>query len=132
MPYPFENINRTSTYTKVMALKLFALSLVMIFFGTLRCNREVAPDMPSAATCYGYSPCNACKNCKYCKYCNAGGTCGVCRPVKKNNSAVTDKEKAKQQLLQPPIVSQCKAITKKGTRCKRSSSKNGYCWQHSK
>lgn len=25
---------------------------------------------------------------------------------------------------------QCKAITQKGTRCKRNATKNGYCWQH--
>ena len=27
-------------------------------------------------------------------------------------------------------TSQCRAITKKGTRCKRTSRNNGYCWQH--
>lgn len=25
---------------------------------------------------------------------------------------------------------QCMAITKKGTRCKRTTRSNGYCWQH--
>src|SRR5881398_2460321 len=25
---------------------------------------------------------------------------------------------------------QCKAITKKGTRCSRKAGDNGYCWQH--
>jgi Family of unknown function (DUF5763) len=25
---------------------------------------------------------------------------------------------------------QCAAITKKGTRCKRTARSNGYCWQH--
>ncbi|WP_410478918.1 DUF5763 domain-containing protein [Pedobacter frigiditerrae] len=29
-------------------------------------------------------------------------------------------------------VGQCKALTKKGARCKRSASSNGYCWQHGK
>jgi len=29
-------------------------------------------------------------------------------------------------------VGQCKALTKKGTRCKRSANSNGYCWQHGK
>ncbi|WP_431311641.1 gas vesicle protein GvpO, halophile-type [Pedobacter albus] len=27
---------------------------------------------------------------------------------------------------------QCKALTKKGTRCKRNASSGGYCWQHGK
>jgi hypothetical protein len=27
-------------------------------------------------------------------------------------------------------VGQCAATTKKGTRCSRSASSNGYCWQH--
>ena len=26
---------------------------------------------------------------------------------------------------------QCKATTKKGTRCSRTAGSNGYCWQHS-
>jgi hypothetical protein len=26
----------------------------------------------------------------------------------------------------------CKAITKKGTQCKRMAKKDGYCWQHMK
>lgn len=26
----------------------------------------------------------------------------------------------------------CKAITKKGTRCSRTATASGYCWQHSK
>lgn len=27
---------------------------------------------------------------------------------------------------------QCKATTKKGTRCKRKATSTGYCWQHNK
>ena len=29
-------------------------------------------------------------------------------------------------------VGQCKALTKKGTRCKRNGDGSGYCWQHDK
>ncbi|WP_407946538.1 DUF5763 domain-containing protein [Pedobacter jejuensis] len=29
-------------------------------------------------------------------------------------------------------VGQCKALTKKGSRCKRSGNGSGYCWQHGK
>ncbi|MFD2581693.1 DUF5763 domain-containing protein [Pedobacter vanadiisoli] len=83
------------------------------------------------ATCYGLNPCGACSNCSACKYCNNGGSCGICsskssgfksqyrRPNKTGNSASV-------------YVGQCRALTKKGTRCKRSSDGSGYCWQHNK
>ena len=30
----------------------------------------------------------------------------------------------------PEASGQCKATTKKGSRCSRSAGSNGYCWQH--
>jgi hypothetical protein len=81
--------------------------------------------------CYGYSPCAACSNCNYCAHCKGGGgTCGVCKPglktgSKKDTVGYVPNYKPKQN-----YSSQCQAITKKGTRCSRSSRSNGYCWQH--
>lgn len=30
----------------------------------------------------------------------------------------------------PPQSVRCRAMTKKGTQCKRKAKNNGYCWQH--
>lgn len=32
----------------------------------------------------------------------------------------------------PQSLDQCRAITKKGTQCKRAAKESGYCWQHKK
>lgn len=83
------------------------------------------------ATCMGSRSCYACKNCKYCKYCNAGGgSCGVC-----TSSSPVITLPIKSAVKQSPSSthtssSQCKGITKKGARCKRTVSGGGYCWQH--
>jgi Family of unknown function (DUF5763) len=76
------------------------------------------------ATCYGYSPCNACTSCNYCKRCTAGGTCGTCTDLKRT------KPKTPKSYTSPAKSSQCRAITKKGTRCSRKARSGGYCWQH--
>jgi hypothetical protein len=72
------------------------------------------------ARCYGYTPCNACSNCSQCGYCSNGGTCGKCTRAK----TPTPKSQLPQQ------SGQCKATTKKGTRCSRAAGSSGYCWQH--
>jgi hypothetical protein len=42
--------------------------------------------------CSGNEYCTACKNCSGCKNCaKEGGTCGVCKPVKKNKSGKKNK-----------------------------------------
>jgi hypothetical protein len=79
-----------------------------------------AASAVTAATCNGYTPCNACSNCSKCKYCSNGGTCGKCE---KKESTYKSKAPA-------PVSTQCKAITKKGTQCTRKAGDNGYCWQH--
>ena len=103
----------------------FIVSLLVLFSDS-HYKKEIRPI---AATCYGYTPCTACSSCNYCKYCNAGGTCGICRPkqtpVKKDTVRSVPVYTPKQT-----YSSQCRAITKKGTRCSRSSRSNGYCWQH--
>ena len=76
----------------------------------------------NSAKCTGKDPCLACSNCSSCQYCAGGGSCGACK--KKNSSGVS---KAK-----PTTNSQCRATTKKGTRCSRSANTSGYCWQHDK
>ena len=88
-------------------------------------NNLVVRDSNEVSTCYGYSPCNACKNCSACKHCSAGGTCGICAGKKEttpNSKSPTTKD--------TPPSNQCKAITKKGSRCSRSTKSNGFCWQH--
>ena len=84
--------------------------------------------------CTGSPYCTACSNCSSCKYCSSGGTCGVC--VRPNNSRNTSYKKATRasqgfRSNQGAVLSsQCRAITKKGTRCSRASRSNDYCWQH--
>ena len=86
--------------------------------GAVTAHRE---NKKVIATCYGYTPCNACSSCGYCKWCRSGGTCGVCAPKKKTPA----------RSYSTSIYSgQCKAITKKGTRCSRRARSRGYCWQH--
>jgi hypothetical protein len=82
-----------------------------------------------ALKCYGYKPCSACTTCNYCQYCNSGGTCGVCAHVKKAKGASINPQ-SKPQAGQRDVSTQCRAITKKGTRCTRTARSNGYCWQH--
>ena len=78
-----------------------------------------------SSTCTGSSNCRACTSCNYCKYCNSGGTCSVCAPPPSTKKkSITPSQPSKDY--------QCKAITKKGTRCSRSATNNGYCWQHAK
>lgn len=81
---------------------------------------KIVPCLPPAK-CIGSNPCYACSNCNYCKYCNSGGTCGVCAKPKKTQT---------KPLYSQPKSNQCKAITKKGTRCSRKAEYSGYCWQH--
>ena len=85
------------------------------------------------ATCYGYTPCAACTSCRYCKRCTSGGTCGTCKPAKKEvaqKEQPTSKPVPVTQTKEITSNGQCKAITKKGTRCSRSVRSKGYCWQH--
>lgn len=74
--------------------------------------------------------------------------CSVCKPVTEVEDAaeaegetpVPDKPNAKpappaKQAHPAPqkkatVSSQCSALTKAGTRCKRSAGANGRCWQH--
>jgi hypothetical protein len=66
--------------------------------------------------------------------------CGVCKPqatgeeAKVNNSDSTDVDKIesdKPSNANAPVVAQCTAITKAGTRCKRkATSFSSKCWQH--
>ena len=101
-------------------LKLFAticLSIAMLSGYYPKENNNANADV---ATCYGNTPCNACSNCSLCKYCGKGGTCGKCEK----------KEQIFKSKTPEPVTAQCKAVTKKGTRCKRAAGSGGYCWQH--
>ncbi|RYD96075.1 MAG: hypothetical protein EOP54_14570 [Sphingobacteriales bacterium] len=81
------------------------------------------------ATCYGNSPCKACSNCSGCKYCNNGGSCDIC--AKPKTKSTNNFSSAKSTITSSNVyVGQCKGLTKKGARCKRSGGGNGYCWQH--
>jgi len=54
---------------------------------------------------------------------SAGYTpCKRCRPDQGQKASRDAKPKASD--------GRCRAITKKGTRCKRSATSSGYCWQH--
>jgi len=79
-----------------------------------------------AGRCTGAEFCTACKNCSACKYCHSGGTCGVCARARSAPQEQPNKPVEKQDTN----TAQCKAITKKGTRCSRRATSAGYCWQH--
>lgn len=77
----------------------------------------------ASSKCTGSAYCKACSNCSGCKYCNSGGKCGACTSKKAPSSE------------KKPVVEktsgQCVAITKKRTRCSRTSQPGrSYCWQH--
>ncbi|WP_394341701.1 DUF5763 domain-containing protein [Pedobacter alluvionis] len=94
-----------------------------------------SPENPKTkepvATCYGYSSCSACSNCSRCKHCGAGGSCGVCSTKSSSNIKTFSSSKTSPRQT-ANYVGQCKALTKKGSRCKRNGSGSGYCWQHGK
>lgn len=85
-------------------------------------NNRIETDRHSAtARCTGSNPCTACSNCSACKWCTTGGTCGVC----------SSKKTTPRSYKTPASSSgQCRATTKKRTRCSRSARSGGYCWQH--
>ncbi|WP_410479263.1 DUF5763 domain-containing protein [Pedobacter nototheniae] len=87
------------------------------------------PVKEPVATCYGRSSCIACSNCSRCKHCSGGGTCGVCSSSGLKPQSFYSNEKTTKAEV---YSGQCKALTKKGARCKRSGGSNGYCWQHGK
>ncbi|WP_416276523.1 DUF5763 domain-containing protein [Pedobacter sp. PF22-3] len=101
----------------------------LLLFGSFSPKTNLRKE--PVATCYGLNPCGACSSCSYCKYCNSGGTCGICssRSTKPERFYVSPKKNTTSASV---YVGQCKALTKKGTRCKRSGGSSGYCWQHSK
>ncbi|WP_225975318.1 DUF5763 domain-containing protein [Panacibacter ginsenosidivorans] len=101
--------------------------ILFTFFLATHCfahNKDSCCISPLAsfAKCTGSKYCKACSNCSSCKYCVDGRTCGVCEKGKKQSVKST----------KPVATGQCKAITKKGTRCTRKAGRNGYCWQHGK
>lgn len=122
----------SSNILKIMN-HIYTLLLLLIFFipnsyhpklSSYKTNRIVL-------TCYGNTPCVACKSCNYCKWCNSGGTCGICNALKaKKQKGPSLKNKQNTFSSKLPASEQCFAITKTGTRCKRSSRNNGLCWQH--
>lgn len=60
--------------------------------------------------------------------------CKVCRPstqVKTESKTESKQELKKEETSNQSTSSQCSAITKAGSRCKRTTtSSNGKCWQH--
>lgn len=109
---------------KVIILMVLSLTL----FHTAPSKSKVKA---AVSTCYGYDPCAACSNCSACKHCGAGGSCGVCAPKTSramNTFSAINRPKSKTS----NYTGQCKALTKKRSRCKRSGNGTGYCWQHDK
>lgn len=47
-----------------------------------------------------------------------------------NGSLPSTQVNSSKSTSTPASYGQCKANTKKGTRCSRSAKANGYCWQH--
>ncbi|MBX9704050.1 MAG: hypothetical protein K2X39_07835, partial [Silvanigrellaceae bacterium] len=112
-------------------LKTFLLLFIssLLLFTTPSPKNLTFPG--KVATCYGNTPCKACSNCSGCKYCNNGGRCGIC--AKPKTTATNKLTGGKNTTTKAnAYVGQCKALTKKGARCKRNGDGSGYCWQHSK
>jgi hypothetical protein len=99
----------------------------MLLFGGFSPKTNKLKD--PVATCYGLNPCGACSNCSGCKFCNGGGTCGICSAKSSRSKSLYSSPKKNNSSV---YVGQCRALTKKGARCKRSGGSNGYCWQHNK
>ncbi|WP_394346184.1 DUF5763 domain-containing protein [Pedobacter duraquae] len=115
-------IEKNQNPLSVKILLLLILSLTLVHKSPTKVEHKVV-----VATCYGDSPCKACSNCSSCKYCNAGGSCGICSA--NSNQA---RARAISSTKTTNYVGQCKATTKKGSRCKRNGNGSGYCWQHIK
>ena len=112
----------------MLMLALAALLTALAFTPFCKSPKAELPAEKEYATCFGRTPCSACSNCSGCKHCKAGGTCGVCEKKKPSGgsygSGSTKKKTAEAS------SGQCRAITKKGTRCSRNQKSGGYCWQH--
>ncbi|WP_223191067.1 DUF5763 domain-containing protein [Pedobacter roseus] len=101
----------------------------LLLFGSFSPKTNLRKE--PVATCYGLSPCDACSTCSSCKYCNNGGTCGICSSkISRSKSFYSQPKKVSSSTS--VYVGQCKALTKKGARCKRNGDSSGYCWQHGK
>lgn len=119
-------------------MKGILLLLSMVFFLSFKLPTDkVCCSNTKGARCTGSTFCTACSNCSGCKYCNAGGTCGVCTPKNKKaattqlNASGHNKNNTSNLNTGTELNSgQCRATTKKGSRCSRSSRSGGYCWQH--
>ena len=108
---------------------LYIIAACLLFFvsGT---SPEKFPE-PEYLKCYGYNPCAACSSCNYCAHCKGGGgTCGVCKSGVKASAKKDTVQYVPKYAPKQSYSSQCRATTKKGTRCSRSARSNGYCWQH--
>lgn len=115
-----------------MKTLLFIL-IGFIFISPTKVEKKADFSNILVATCYGRTPCTACSNCSGCGHCNSGGTCGVCsRPTKNIQGFKSNTGKAAPAKVAEAYTGQCKALTKKGSRCKRRGGSNGYCWQHGK
>ena len=52
-------------------------------------------------------------------------------PESYNSNKIVTKPTIEEKQKKVEYSGQCKATTKKGTRCSRTAGSNGYCWQHS-
>lgn len=115
---------------KLYDMKILFLSAILLFINFSRhpAKQNAIPiNKTDVLRCVGANPCRACSNCSSCGWCKAGGTCGVCINKKKTDTIQSLKSMPAKQSA---ISGQCKAITKKGTRCSRTAKPSGYCWQH--
>ncbi|WP_127132954.1 hypothetical protein [Pseudoflavitalea rhizosphaerae] len=110
----------------MLLLAVFSLITALAFVPVFNKFSSTVPSK-EYATCYGRNPCNACSDCSRCKHCNAGGSCGKC--VKPKSSAGSSYGSS-QKKSSSATYGQCRAKTKKGTRCSRNQRSGGYCWQH--
>ena len=55
---------------------------------------------------------------------------GCSEKTVETNTAIQETPINEEKTKKVESSGQCKANTKKGTRCSRSAGSNGYCWQH--
>jgi hypothetical protein len=123
---------QTSSMKMLKPSSLVLLCCLLYLSGTVAClerrrpgrHKEMDKETDTISgrfgKSYGDTPYKTCCDCNACKCCS-GDTCGS----RKGNQ---NKKTARNGTIANGTT--CRAITKKGARCKRSPRASGYCRQH--
>jgi|APThiThiocy_ev2_2_1041544.scaffolds.fasta_scaffold00071_10 hypothetical protein len=126
-------LKQTSSMKILKASSLVLLCCLLYLSGTVAClerprqgrHKEIDTETDTISRrfgkTYGDTPYKACSGCSTCQCCNGGDSPGICES--NHNKKTTGSKTIANGTT-------CRAITKKGTRCKRSPRASGYCRQH--